>query len=291
MRKDFRRGSVDVETCVTAALDPKGRGLTCLTPVLPNAQNLFLEVSLDGRSYLTKAQPFSFYDLIVDALQPNCGPLTERTEVMLQTRGLIQSSRQVVRLNYEADDIPSLNVPGRYDHTTQSISFTMPDLKNQVAEPRKVPAPEDQENNDPDAEKNEEKDEIHKSDVKVAVALSINGQDYTESCTFTFYSSLEAVLQNDDEEDIDALDVEQPFRVKMDTHGSQQAFVRFNFTESVVSPVTVACSIVDGIVRGVAPRLSKEQFTAAPTQATIDISLNGQHYTPFKEPSVKLQLE
>jgi len=167
----------------------------------------------------------------------------------------------------------------------------MPDLKNQVLEPRKVPVPEDQDNNDPDAENGEEKDEIDKSDVKVAVALSINGQDYTESCTFTFYSFLEAVLQNDEEEDIDALDAEQPFRVKMDTHGSQQAFVRFHFTESVVAPVTVACSIVEGIVRGVAPRLSKEQFTAAPTQATIDISLNGQHYTPFTEPSVKLQLE
>lgn len=130
-------GRLDVY--VSGSLDPQGRGVRCISPPLDpetvQYYNFYLEVSLDGKRYLPTALPFLIYNLTVEGLEPNVGPLHEPdgTQVMLRTKGAVESKVQKVRL-----DLPwgARALPGKWDYNDDVVRYKMPDLIAEVRERR-----------------------------------------------------------------------------------------------------------------------------------------------------------
>jgi len=167
-------GELDVVTI--GWLDPKGRGVCCVTPPF-NAEHVrfyeyFVELSLDGRCFLDRSLPFDVFDLRVTGLEPNIGPLTEPTKLTIKTTGLVQSNIHVVRLDFpKQSQYQSRYLPADYDVNRHEITFDMPDLVNEVAL-------------DPDS---------GLAGLEVFVELSLNRDNYTEDgIRFTYHGTIAA---------------------------------------------------------------------------------------------------
>lgn len=126
-------GPLDVFVC--GHLDPGGRGVRCISPPLsPENVNFFkyhVELSLDGRRYLSNPLSFTVFDLRVTKLHPNVGPLTEPTEVEIDCDGLVQSEIQKVKLTFPWG---TRELPAAYDYTRNKVKFMMPELRAEVRE-------------------------------------------------------------------------------------------------------------------------------------------------------------
>jgi hypothetical protein len=206
---------LDVFVC--GHLDPGGRGVRCISPPLsPENVNFFkyhVELSLDGRRYLSNPLPFTVYDLRVTGLSPNVGPLNKATEVVVECEGLVHSEIQKVKLTFPWGN---KELPAAPDHTTDKIKFMMPELNAEVRERveaelgkieernREFPTPQvvQQEGGDAPAEGADEGEPIDPMEqidkdgglhaLETSVELSLNGQNFTDDkISFTYYGTLE----------------------------------------------------------------------------------------------------
>jgi len=207
-------GELDVFTC--GWLDPLGRGICCITPPFDTDSakfyDYFVDVSLDGKQFLTRSLPFNVFDLRVKSLEPNIGPLTSNTSVTIKTSGLVQTEIQRVRIDFPRDlDYPSRILPARYDNRTHEITFDMPDLSDEVRQHVEKLTEEAKASAEVAAELAQaraatglgEPDEAAEeilvdpdgglSGLEVFVELSINGQHFTEDgVRFTYHGSVQA---------------------------------------------------------------------------------------------------
>jgi hypothetical protein len=157
-------------------------------------------LSLDGRRFLERELPFYFFDLHLQGLSPNIGPLTETSEVKIRATGLVKTDIQKVRIDFPQDlGWASRTLPARYDHTTGDISFTMPELSAEVREnidklaaltalTATQPAEGEEAAEPPAPDPNGDL-----AGLQVFVELSLNGQSFTnDRISFTYHGILEA---------------------------------------------------------------------------------------------------
>mmetsp|Transcript_137116 Transcript_137116/g.292870 ORF Transcript_137116/g.292870 Transcript_137116/m.292870 type:complete len:1018 (+) Transcript_137116:53-3106(+) len=209
-------GALDVPVC--AWLDPSGEGVRCISPPIDaecvSFYDYAVELSLDGRQYLSRALPFSIFDLRVTDLVPNTGSLLAETEVRIGARGLPRADvKQLrkVRIDFPKDlRWPSRVISAKYDYCTEEIYFNMPSLsgevKQRVDEMRATTAAVQAEATLPEggsqAGDGEEGDEAPPAEdpidpngglggLEVFVELSLNGQNFTEDrISFTYHPAL-----------------------------------------------------------------------------------------------------
>jgi len=131
-------GALDVPVC--AWLDPAGEGVRCISPPIDaecvNFYDYTVELSLDGRQFLSRSLPFSIFDLRVTGLAPNTGPLVAETEVRIRATGLPRA--EIKQLRKVRVDFPkdlrwsSRVINAKYDYVAEEIYFNMPDLSSEV---------------------------------------------------------------------------------------------------------------------------------------------------------------
>lgn len=201
-----------LEVPVSAWLDPTGRGVRAFTPPFVAEHVKFykysVELSLDGKSYLGRALPFAVFDLKVTGLEPNLGPLTEGTEVVIKADGFIRTDVQRVRLDFPKDlGWPSRMLPAAYDHTTGEVSFVMPDVvlemrqradeERMLAASLATPLAAGREEGAADGAELDAEAAVDPDaglgGLEVFVELSLNGQNFTEDRVhFTYHSGIVA---------------------------------------------------------------------------------------------------
>eukprot|EP00928_Gymnodinium_smaydae_P063004 TRINITY_DN46712_c0_g1_i1.p1 TRINITY_DN46712_c0_g1~~TRINITY_DN46712_c0_g1_i1.p1 ORF type:complete len:1025 (+),score=209.02 TRINITY_DN46712_c0_g1_i1:163-3237(+) len=125
-------GELDVFTC--GWLDPAGRGVRCHVPEFNKDHvkyyDYFVELSLDGRSYLGNPLRFDVFDLHVVGLEPNVGPFSEPTKVTIKTTGLVNSDILQVRVDFpESLGHKPRILPVSFDFTEGELTFVMPELE------------------------------------------------------------------------------------------------------------------------------------------------------------------
>lgn len=213
-------GPLDVFVC--GHLDVGGRGIRCMSPPLsPENVNFFkyhVELSLDGRRYLSNPLTFTVYDLKITRLSPNIGPLREATDVVIECDGLVQTEIQKTKLSFPWGN---KELPAQYDNTINKVKFKMPELNGEVrqnveAELAKIqefdkemttpqvvqqeaeeapPADPAADPADPAAEPIDPMEQVDKDGglhaLETIVELSLNGQNFTDDkISFTYYGTL-----------------------------------------------------------------------------------------------------
>jgi len=206
-------GALDVPVC--AWLDPAGEGVRCISPPIDaecvNFYDYAVELSLDGRQYLSRSLSFSIFDLRVTGLAPNTGPLVAETEVRIRATGLPRA--EIKQLRKVRVDFPkdlrwsSRVINAKYDYVAEEIYFNMPDLSSEVQqrleemrvsaaaeESVAAPAGEEEAENEADAapaEKEPSDPDGGLGGLEVFVELSLNGQNFTEDrVSFTYHPGL-----------------------------------------------------------------------------------------------------
>mmetsp|Transcript_17759 Transcript_17759/g.41184 ORF Transcript_17759/g.41184 Transcript_17759/m.41184 type:complete len:1052 (+) Transcript_17759:102-3257(+) len=124
-------GTLDVLTI--GWLDAMGLGVRCRSPPI-NVDtvpyyDIFVELSLDGRSFMQHALQFNVYDLHVTGVEPNIGPSAGSTEVSIQAKGFVKSASPKVRL-YFPDEIgfEPRELDASYDDSLGKLYFIMPSM-------------------------------------------------------------------------------------------------------------------------------------------------------------------
>lgn len=186
-----------LEVPVIAWLDHNGQGVRCVSPPFDAEIVQFyrysIELSLDGRQYLSRALPFSIFDLHVMGLEPNLGSLLEPTQVRIRAAGMVSTDIHRVRLDFPAElRMASRTLPATFDHALQDIVFTMPDLaaaaRQRAEEARQEASLDAVEGAEPHAG-------IDSAGglegIQVFVELSLNGQNFSEDrVAFTYFGQL-----------------------------------------------------------------------------------------------------
>lgn len=190
-------------------------------PLSPENVNFFkyhVELSLDGRRYLSNPLTFTVYDLKITKLSPNIGPLREATDVVIECEGLVQTEIQKVKLTFPWGN---KELPAQYDNTIHKVKFKMPELNAEVrqnveaelakiqeldftqstpqvvqqeaeeAPPADPPAGDEGDNAEPidPMEQVDQDGGLHA--LETIVELSLNGQNFTDDkISFTYYGTL-----------------------------------------------------------------------------------------------------
>jgi hypothetical protein len=171
---------LDVFTC--GWLDPAGRGVRCHVPEFNKDHvkyfDYFVDLSLDGRCYLGNLLPFNAFDLHVVGLEPDSGPISADTTIVLKTTGLVPTDVYQVRIDFQGSLAHHTRIMhASFDHTLGEITFVMPELVDEVRNtlPSKKADAADADGHVPAEPKDTTIDSF-----SVFVELSLNGQNFTQ---------------------------------------------------------------------------------------------------------------
>jgi hypothetical protein len=172
---------LEVFTC--GWLDPAGRGVRCHVPEFNKDHvkyfDYFVDLSLDGRCYLGNLLPFNVFDLHVVGLEPDSGPISADTTIVLKTKGLVPTEVYQVRIDFPSSmGQQSRIMHASFDHTIGEVSFVMPELIDEVG--GKTSKQSDSAATDGPESPGVEPKDLASESFSVFVELSLNGQNFTQ---------------------------------------------------------------------------------------------------------------
>jgi hypothetical protein len=84
-----------------------------------------VDVALNGQQYTGKPVNFRFYDVQIDKIEPECGPQSGGTNLLVQGKGLYEAVIRRIRFT-TADKSGSREVNADWDRNTKSFKVTVP---------------------------------------------------------------------------------------------------------------------------------------------------------------------